>query len=428
MNLLIKSAKIIDPNSKHHNKIMDILIKNGKIERIAKSINPSRKSVAAGKEIEFSAKNLHLSPGWFDLHANFCEPGFEQSETLLSGAESAAKGGFTNIMIMPNTKPKIDNKGMVKYIVDFNRNSIVNLFPAGIVTKNAEGNNLVEMHDMHNAGCLAFTDDKESISRSDVLKIAMLYAKDSNSLIMNFPNDKKISNDGTMNEGKISTLLGIKGIPSIAEELIVDRDITLAEYTNARIHLSYLSTKNSIKKLKDAKKRNLNITADVSINNLFLTEDKVNNFDTRYKTMPPLRTDSDKKALIKGLKEGVIDAITSDHSPVDPENKKIEFNEAKYGLTGLETIFGVLGKYLAPHLSITQIIEKIAINPRKILKLNKMIIQEGEFADITLFDPKLNWTLKKDDIKSKSKNTPFLEEELTGKPLAIYNNGVFQKC
>jgi dihydroorotase len=428
MNLLIKSAKIIDPNSKHHNKIMDILIKNGKIEKIAKSINPSKKEVSTKEEIEFSAKNLHLSPGWFDLHANFCEPGFEQSETLLSGSESAAKGGFTNIMIMPNTKPKIDNKGMVKYILDFNRNSIVNLFPAGNVTKNAEGNHLVEMHDMHNAGCLAFTDDKESISRSDVLKIAMLYAKDSNSLIMNFPNDKKISNDGSMNEGKISTLLGIKGIPSIAEELIVDRDITLTEYTNARIHLSYLSTKNSIKKLKEAKKRNLNITADVSINNLFLTEDKVNDFDTRYKTMPPLRTKSDKNALIKGLKEGVIDAITSDHSPVDPENKKIEFNEAKYGLTGLETIFGVLGKYLAPHLSITQIIEKIAINPRKILKLNKMIIQEGEFADITLFDPKLNWTLKKDDIKSKSKNTPFLDEELTGKPLAIYNNGEFQKC
>ena len=421
MNLLIKSAKVIDPNSKYHNKIMDILIENGKIKKISKSIKEK-------KEINFSANNLHISPGWFDLHANFCEPGFEQSETLLSGSASAAKGGFTNIMIMPNTKPKIDNKGMIKYILDYNKNNIINLFPAGNVTKNAEGKEIVEMHDMHNAGCLAFTDDKKSISRSDVLKIAMLYAKDSNSLIMNFPNDKKISNNGTINEGKFSTSLGLKGIPSIAEELMVDRDITLTEYTNARIHLSYLSTKNSIKKLKSAKKRKLNVTADVSVNNLFLTEDKVNDFDTRYKTMPPLRTKSDKNALIKGLKEGVIDVITSDHSPIDPENKKIEFNQAKYGLIGLETIFGLLGKYLSSHLSITQIIEKISINPRKVLKLNKMIIQEGEFADITLFDPKLKWTFKKEDIKSKSKNTPFLEKNLIGKPLAIYNNGKFKKC
>jgi len=428
MNLLIKSAKIIDSNSKHHNKIMDVFIKNGKIEKISKSIKSCKESVASGKEIEFAANNLHLSPGWFDLHANFPEPGNEQKETLESGSNAAKKGGFTGVMIMPNTTPSLDNKGMIKYILNASKGNIVDLLPAGNLTKNQEGNDIVEMHDMNKAGCLAFTDDKHSIKRNEVLKIAMLYSKDCNALIMNYPNENSIANDGYMHEGNVSTKLGLKGIPALAEEMMVDRDISICEYTNSRFHLSYLSTKKSAEKVKKAKAKGLNITADVVLHNLFLTDEAVNNFDTRYKVMPPLRTAKDNKALIKALKDGTIDIITTDHSPQDEEHKKIEFDNAADGIIGLESAFGLLGKHLLPHLELSQLIEKIAINPRKILGINQATLTEGNTANITLFNPDLEWEFTKGDIKSKSNNTPFVGEKLKGKALAIFNNGKFEEC
>ncbi|MFQ3333009.1 MAG: dihydroorotase [Flavobacteriales bacterium] len=428
MNLLIKSARIIDSNSKHHKKIMDVFIKNGKIEKISKSIKSCKESVASGKEIEFAANNLHLSPGWFDLHANFSEPGNEQKETLESGSNAAKKGGFTGVMIMPNTTPSLDNKGMIKYILNASKGNIVDLLPAGNLTKNQEGNDIVEMHDMNKAGCLAFTDDKYSIKRNEVLKIAMLYSKDCNALIMNYPNENSIANDGYMHEGNVSTKLGLKGIPALAEEMMVDRDISICEYTNSRFHLSYLSTKKSVEKVKKAKAKGLNITADVVLHNLFLTDEAVNNFDTRYKVMPPLRTAKDNKALIKALKDGTIDIITTDHSPQDEEHKKIEFDNAADGIIGLESAFGLLGKHLLPHLELSQLIEKIAINPRKILGLNQATLTEGNTANITLFNPDLEWEFTKGDIKSKSNNTPFVGEKLKGKALAIFNNGKFEEC
>jgi dihydroorotase len=428
MNLLIKSAKIIDSNSQHHNKIMDVFIKNGKIEKIAKFIKSCKESIAAGKEIEFAANNLHLSPGWFDLHANFSEPGNEQKETLESGSNAAKKGGFTGVMIMPNTTPSLDNKGMIQYIINASKGNIVDLFPAGNLTKNQEGNDIVEMHDMSKAGCLAFTDDKHSIKRNEVLKIAMLYSKDCNALIMNYPNENSIANDGYMHEGDVSTKLGLKGIPALAEEMMVDRDISICEYTNSRFHLSYLSTKNSAEKVKKAKAKGLNITADVALHNLFLTDEAVNNFDTRYKVMPPLRTAKDNKALIKALKDGTIDVISTDHSPQDEEHKKIEFDNAADGIIGLESAFGLLGKHILPHLELSLLIEKIAINPRKVLGIKPATLTEGNTANITLFNPDLEWEFTKNDLKSKSNNTPFIGEKLKGKALAIFNNGKFEEC
>ncbi len=428
MNLLIKSAKIIDTNSKYHNKIMDIFIKNGKIKKIAKSIKSCKKSKVNGTEIEYSANNLHLSPGWFDLHSNFSEPGNEQKETLESGSKAAIKGGFTGIMIMPNTSPSLDNKGMIKYIQNSTKGNIVDILPAGNLTKKQDGNEIVEMHDMSKAGCLAFTDDKQSIKRNEVLKVAMLYAKDCNALIMNYPNENSIANDGYMHEGAVSTKLGLKGIPSLAEEIMVDRDISICEYTNSRFHLSYLSTQGSAEKMKKAKSKGLNITADVALHNLFLTDDAINSFDTHYKVMPPLRTKKDNKALIKALKDGTIDVIATDHSPQDDELKRVEFNNAANGIIGLESAFGLLGKHLLPHLELSQIIQKIAINPRKILGINEATLIEGNIANITLFNPDLEWVFTKEDIKSKSNNTPFLGIKLKGKALAIYNNGKFKNC
>ena len=428
MNLLIKSAKIIDANSKYHNKIMDVFIKDGKIEKIAKSIKSCKESLVKGTEIEYSENNLHLSPGWFDLHANFSEPGNEQKETLESGSKAAIKGGFTGIMIMPNTTPSLDNKGMIKFIQNATTGNIVDILPAGNLTKKQEGNDIVEMHDMSKAGCLAFTDDKKSIKRNEVLKIAMLYAKDCNALIMNYPNENSIANDGYMHEGAVSTQLGLKGIPALAEEMMVDRDISICDYTNSRLHFSYLSTKGSVEKIKKAKSKGLNITADVALYNLFLTDEAINNFDTRYKVMPPLRTKKDNRALIKALKEGTIDVITSDHSPQDEEYKRVEFDNAAEGIIGLESAFGLLGKHLLPQLGLSQLIEKIAINPRKILAINEATIIEGNIANVTLFNPDMEWEFTKKDIKSKSNNTPFIGEKLKGKALAIFNNGKFKKC
>ncbi len=421
MNILIKSVKIIDPNSKHNNKIMDVLIEKGKIKKIAKSIKNK-------DEIEYKIKNLHLSPGWFDLHANFGEPGYEQQETLITGSDAALKGGFTGALLMPNNKPSIDNKTMINFIQHSIKGNIIDLIPAGNITKNGQGNEIVEMHDMHQAGCKAFTDDKKSIIRNEVLKIAMLYSKDSDSIIMNYPNDTSISNNGFMHEGITSTILGLKGIPSLAEEIMVDRDLNLCKYTESRLHLSYISTKNSVKKIKTAKNKGLKVSTDVALHNLFLTDEAIQNFDTRYKVIPPLRTKNDTKALIRALKDETIDVISTDHSPINDEYKKIEFDNAANGIIGLESAFGLLGKYILPHIGLQKLIKKISINPRKILKLNQITIKEGEDANITFFDPDLEWVFTSEDIKSKSINTPFIGEKLKGKALAIFNNGQFKKC
>ena len=246
MNLLIKSAKIIDTNSPHNGKVMDILIKNNRILKISKSINSEKVKV-------YKAKNLHISPGWFDMHVNFSEPGYEQRETIKSGANAAKKGGYTSVMTMPNTNPSIDNKGMIEFIKIKQQDNIIDIYPVGNLTLNQEGNEIVEMHDMKIAGCVAFTDDKKSIQRSDVMKIAMLYSKDCNGLIMNYPNDQIISDNGCVNEGETSTKLGLKGIPSLAEEMMLDRDLSLCGYTKSKLHVSYVSTSNSVTKNKKGK-------------------------------------------------------------------------------------------------------------------------------------------------------------------------------
>ena len=426
MNILLKSAKIIDPNSKFNNEIMDIYIKDGKIDQIAKSINSKEKLISKNSDVEFTAKNLHISPGWFDLHANFGEPGFEQNETINTGCDAAIKGGYTGVMLMPNNIPSIDNRSMIDFIKNKTINSIVDVLPAGNITKNSIGDSIVEMHDMADGGCKAFTDDKNSLMRNDVMKVAMLYSIDCNALIMNYPNDISLSKNGMMHEGKTSTRLGLKGIPYMAEAMMVDRDINLLKYTNSRLHLSYISTKDSAKKIKIAKRKGLSITADVSIYNLFLTDNFINNFDTRYKVLPPLREKEDNNALIKALKDNTIDVISSDHTPISDENKKIEFDNALFGIIGLESAFGLLCNHIAPKIGLSLLIEKISINPRKVLQLPQVSINIGNKANITLFEPKKEWEFTIDDIKSKSLNSPFLGTKMIGKALGIINNGKFK--
>ncbi len=418
MNLLIKSARIIDTNSKHHNKTCDILITDGIITKIAKNITEKGST-------EFSDKNLHISTGWMDMHSNFREPGFEYKDDLKTGIKSAIKGGFTSVLLMPQTEPVIDSKSHVEYIKNNTIGSVVDVHTSSSITKKMEGNDLVEMHDINSVNCRTFTDDKKSLQRNEVMKLALLYSKDLDGLIMNYPNDKSIFNNGKMNEGITSTYMGLSGISNISEEIMVDRDINLAKYTEGNLHLSYISTKESVSKIKRGKKEGGNITADVSINNLVMTDEKVKTFDTRYKVLPPLRTKKDNSALIKALKNGTIDVICSDHSPEDQENKKTEFDNAAFGILGLETLFGLLGKHISSDLSISEIIEKISTNPRKIALKEELKIEEGEKANITIFNPKLEWEVIESDIKSKSRNTPFIGEKLKGKAVAIYNNNQF---
>ena len=418
MNILIQKAKVIDPKGKHHNKVRDILITEGKIKKIASKIKASKHPV-------FSAKNLHVSLGWFDLHANFRDPGFEYKEDIISGCKAAAKGGFTGVLLMPENNPITDNNAQVEYIQSKGKDSIVSVHAAGSITKAMQGNQMVEMYDMKKAGALAFTDDKKALQNNEVIKHALLYAKDFDGLIMNFANDNSIANGGQIHEGEISTALGLKGIPAMAEEIMIDRDISLCKYTESKLHLSYISTKNSVSKIKKAKKEGSKISADVALHNLILTDEEITHFDTRYKVMPPLRSKKDCTALIKGLKDGTIDVICTDHSPEDEENKKTEFDNAAFGIIGLETAFGLIGKHLSKYLSLAEIIEKIAINPRRLLQLESGNIEEGNTANLTLFNPDLEWEFQKTDIESKSVNTPFVGEKLKGKALAICNKGKF---
>lgn len=416
MIALIRAAKLVDPNSKHHNKVVDILINKGVIKEIGRNLKTP-------KEAEIiEEKGLHVAPGLFDLHANFRDPGFEWKEDMQTGMLAAAKGGFTGVLSMPSTIPVTDTKSQVEYAQKISSGNVVNVHPAGSITKGLNGKELTEMFDMNKSGALAFTDDKNSIQHARIMKLALLYTKSFGGIIMNQPNDKSISGDGHMNEGVTSTILGLKGIPSLAEDLMIARDINLTEYTEGRLHFSCISTAKSVELIRAAKKKGLNITADVAIHNLVLDETSCEGFDTRYKVNPTLRTQKDIKELIKGLKDGTIDAICTDHTPEDIEHKKVEFDNAEFGMIGLQTAFSLAFR-LEKEIGLEGIIEKMAINPRKILGLEAPIINTGEQANLCLFNPTTEWTFAEEDIVSKSKNTPFVGKILKGKIVGVFNNG-----
>lgn len=421
MTLLIKSAKIIDPGSPYNGKTMDILVENGKISSIKNSI-PEKK----GKT--FKSNDTHISPGWFDMHANFRDPGLEHQENLETGAEAAAYGGFTGVALMPSTHPPLDSKAGIEHIKSKTKNFLVDIFAVGTVSKGLKGKEISEMYDMHKAGAIAFSDDKMPVQDANLLKTALLYAKGFNGLVINFPNDKNITRSGVMNEGNSSTALGLKGMPSLAEELMVARDLFLAEYCDTKIHFGTVSTSKTVELLRKAKKSGLNISAEVASHNLSLDDSYLKNFDSNYKVMPPLRGKEDINTLLKGLKDGTIDVICSDHSPEDEETKRREFDDAAFGMIGLETCFAVAYTALRKILTLQEIISKISINPRKILGLKIPLIKEGEDANFTLFNPNAEWTFTRNHIHSKSKNSPFLGTKFIGKALGVYNKGMWREC
>ena len=405
---LLKSAKIICPSSSFHNKTQDILIENGKITKIEDEIS----NFSDFEIVEYT--DLHVSLGWMDMKANFREPGEEWKENLESGAKAAKFGGFTNVALSPATTQPIDSKNRVNYLVNNTKDLPVNITVLGTLSDQHQGKELSEMYEMSQAGAVAFTDDKNKINIS-LLSKGLLYTKTINKLIISFANENSIANNGQINEGETSTKMGLKAIPSLAEEIQITRDLSLAEYHNTKIHFSTISTAKSVELIRQAKAKGIKVTCDIAAHQLFFTDKNVAEFDSNFKVLPPFRTQNDINELIKGLKDGTIDAICSDHIPHDIESKKLEFDQAKFGIIGLETMFGATNTILKNELSLEKIIEKITVSPREILNIEIPKIELNEKVELTLFSPTKNWIFTKNDIYSLSKNTPFIGTEFTGK-------------
>lgn len=418
MRLLIKKARVIDPKSKTDD-VLDILVQGAKIIKISKNIKEENTEI-------INAQGLIACPGLVDIHAHFREPGFEYKETILSGSKAAAAGGFTSVCCMPNTKPVADNQGVVEFIISQNRKAgLISLFPIGAITRDSKGTMLSDIGDLKEAGVIALSDDGKTVMNTSIMRRAMEYAAMLNLPIISHCEDIKLSADGVMNEGFMSTKLGLKGIPRVSEISMIARDIELARFIGAYVHIAHVSCKESVDIIRAAKKDGIKVTCECTPHHFSLTEEALADYDTNTKVNPPLRTKEDVKAILKGLKDGVIDCIATDHAPHADSEKDVEFDSAPFGIIGLETALGLgvtelVGKNI---LSLNQLIEKMSYNPAKILNLGKGILAEGADADITIFDDKSKWQVDESQFFSKSKNSPFIGTTLTGRVLFTIAGG-----
>ncbi|SDW76568.1 dihydroorotase [Lutibacter oricola] len=412
MMTLLKSAKIIDQSSPFHNKTVDILIENG----IIKEISPSISSSENYKEYNF--ENLHVSQGWFDSSVCFGEPGFEERETISNGLKTAAKSGFTAVAVNPKTNPVVDNKSAVEYILNKACGSATKIYPIGSLTKNSEGKDIAELFDMQNSGAVAFGDYNKALNNANLLKICLQYAQNFNALVLSYPQDNSIAGLGIVNEEVNSTKLGLKGIPTLAEEMQIARDLFLLEYTGGKLHIPTISTAKSVKLIKEAKQKGLDVTCSVTAHHLTLTDDELKSFDTNTKVLPPLRTSKDIKALIKGVENGTIDMITSDHNPIDIEHKKVEYSNAKNGTIGLESLFGATNTVLATET----IVNALTTNAKNRFNIKQTPVNIGEQADLTLFNPEGENLFLKENIFSTSKNAIYLNKPTKGTVYGVIAN------
>ena len=411
MNVLIKSATIVDSKSDFHNQTLDILIERGVITQISKQIkNPKNY-----KEIKLD--NLHISQGWFDSSVSFGEPGYEERETIENGLKTAALSGFTSVAVNPNTNPVIDSNSDVSFLKGKANGNAVALYPIGALTKESKGEDLAELFDMKNAGAIAFGDYQKPICNPNLMKLALQYASNFEGLVYSFPQESRISGLGVMNENVTSTSLGLKGNPTLAEELQIVRDLFLLEYTGGKLHIPTISTAKSVELIREAKQKKLNVSCSVAIHNLVLTDDELHTFNTNLKVLPPLRTKDDCNALIEGLKDGTIDMVTSDHNPIDIEHKKIEFDYAKYGTVGLESAFGALNTVF----TIKKTIDLLTKGKER-FGISSHSISVGNKADVTLFNPNIEFSFTKENIYSASKNSIFEQLKLKGKVYGILSN------
>ena len=407
MSIILKSAKVINTESKYHGTKQDILISKGKIVKIAKSI-PSN-----GYR-EINIKGLHVSKGWLDSSVCLGEPGYEERETIINGGNVAGKSGFTDIVLNSNTKPVIDSQADISFIKSKSAQIITNIHPIGAFSLSSKSKELAEIKDMKDSGAVGFYDYKKPIINPNLLKTALLYSQTFDALIMSFAQENSISNNGVINEGLISTSYGIKGIPTLSEEIQINRDLKILEYTGGKLHIPTISCKSSVDLIRQAKNKGLNISCSVAIHNLIFNDEKLKDFDTRYKVLPPLRTELDRKALVKGVEDGTIDLVTSDHSPIDVDHKKMDIDNAQYGTIGLESFFGAL-------LTLFNLDKTINIitSGKSIFNIQDYTIEEESVANLSLFKVDKEYTFSKSDILSKSKNSAFLGMKMKGRALGV---------
>lgn len=423
LNLLIKQIHIVDPKNSVDG-VFDLLIKNGKVHELKKEISSNGIETLDGK-------NLHLFPGLIDMHVHFREPGFEQKETIISGAKAALKGGFVGVVTMPNTNPPCDHQSVIDNIIRKANEVPFYIFPSGTITKERAGKELSEMADLKKAGAWAVTDDGNWVSDSLLMRRALEYASMLDLLVISHAEDHCLTADGVVNEGIMSTRLGLKGIPNESEAIAVSRDILLSELTGAKLHLTHISTRSAVELIREAKKRKVSVTADVTPHHIALTDETLESYDTNFKMMPPLRSDEDRKAIIQGLKDGTINAIATDHAPHTDEEKMAEFPDAPVGVIGVETALSVIltELYHKKALSLSEIVLKMSAHPAEIVKLPNGFgqIKVGTEANLTLVDLNQEWIVKREDFISKSKNSCFIGSKLRGRAVATICRGKLWK-
>ncbi len=415
MQVLIRQAKIADPGSDFHDKVVDILVEDGVIKDIAPSLKTKADKVIEDEE-------LYVSPGWTDIFADYREPGFEHKETIASGLAAAAAGGFTRVFTAPNTNPTADTKSVIEFLLQKSRGNAVSLHPLGAVSQQVEGKNLAEMLDMHSHGAVAFTDGWKPLQHSNLMLKALEYVKAFDGTIIQIPVETSLSSGGLMHEGPVSTKLGMPGIPTLSETLIIHRDIELARYTDSKLHISGVSSAEGVDMIRKAKAQGVKVTCSVTPYHLALTDEALDTYSSFYKVSPPLRSETDRQALIKGLKDGTIDCITSHHRPQEWDAKEKEFEYAADGMNIQEIAFAIVWNATGKKLGLERIIDAFTSAPARIFGLETSGIKKGNKASLTLFSTSASTHLQEGAIRSASRNNPFIGQELNGKVLGIINN------
>ena len=424
-DLLLRGGTLLRPEPKI-TQSADLLIRDGMIAEIGDNLEVD------GDVPEYDASGKFISPGWMDMHVHFREPGYEHKETIATGSRAALAGGFTDVACMPNTDPPIHTRDVVEFVRERAQRSPVDVHPIACVSKERAGEEIAEMADLRAGGAVAFSDDGAPVQTAGLMRRALEYSSMLDHPIINHMEEETLNPNGQMHEGEVSARLGVDGIPAASEDVMIARDIELTALTGGDLHVAHISTARGVELVRRAKARGLPVTAEVCTHHLTLTDEAVEqtNFDTNTKMHPPLRSAADVAALKEGLADGTIDALCTDHAPHASHEKAVEFNQAPFGIIGLETAWGLIGRELIEPgvLSVEEAVQKLTVAPRHILRLDVPEIVERNPARLTIFDASTEWTVTEDDIRSKSQNTPFVGSEIVGRPWAVYSDGQFVTC